>query len=132
MIRMFGQPAPSPSYFQWVFRKSGTLSATTNVCEYFRVPFKARIDEVQVHVGTAPTGQALIVDVNDDGTTVFTTQGNRPTVADGANDDTSGAADGGTAIAKDSVITVDVDQVGSGTAGADMTVHVRGRYIWEA
>lgn len=115
--------------FEWVFRKAGTLSVTTNVGEYFRAGFACRITEVQVHVGTAPTGAALIVDVNDDGTTVFTTQGNRPQVADGANDDTSGTPDGGTSVVKDSVITIDVDQVGSGTAGADLTVHVRGRYI---
>lgn len=118
------------AFFQWEFRVAGTLTATTNVGPYFRVPVKCRIDEVQCHVGTAPTGQSILVDVNDDGTTVFTTQGNRPTIAAGTNDDTSGAADGGTAIAKDSVITVDVDQIGSGTAGADLTVHVRGRYIW--
>jgi hypothetical protein len=119
------------SFFEWVFTRTGALTApTTNQCAYFRAGYKCRIDEVQVHVGTAPTGQDLIVDVNDDGATIFTTQGNRPTITAGANDDTSAAADGGTAIAKDSVITIDVDQVGSGTAGSDLTVHVRGRYIW--
>jgi hypothetical protein len=118
------------SFFEWVFQVAGTLTTGTNKSSYFRAGYKCRVDEVQCHVATAPTGQALIVDVNDDGTTVFTTQANRPSIADGANDDTSGVADGGTAIAKDSVIAIDIDQVGSGVAGADLTVHVRGRYIW--
>jgi hypothetical protein len=117
-------------FFQHTLTVAGGLSVNTDLAAHFQMPQKALIDEVRVHVGTAPTGQALIVDVNDDGTTIFTTQGNRPTIADGTNDATSGAADGGTAVAKDSVITVDVDQVGSGTAGSDLTVFIRGRYIW--
>ena len=118
------------SYFEWVFTKAGALSVATNVAGYFKTGYKCRIDSADAHVGTAPTGQSLIVDINDDGTTVFTSQGNRPTIAAGATDDAAGAADGGTAIAAGSVISLDVDQVGSGTAGSDLTVIVRGRYIW--
>lgn len=118
------------SYFDYVLRVAGTLSVATDVADYLLLSRKAIIDEVHAHVGTAPTGQALIVDVNDDGTTIFTTQGNRPQIAASANDDTSGTPDGGTAVAAGSVITVDVDQVGSGTAGADLYVSIRGRYIW--
>lgn len=118
------------SWFEQVLRVPGGLSAATNVAEYWRAPYPCRIDEVFVHAGVAPVGAALIVDVNDDGATVFTTQANRPQIADGANDATSGAADGGIAIAKDSVITVDVDQVGSTTPGSDLFVSIRGRYQW--
>lgn len=118
--------------FQWAFRVAGTLSVLADApgaAYYLQTPFAAAIDEVRVHVGTAPTTQAVIVDVNDDGTTVFTTQANRPTIAATTTDATSGAADGGANVAKDSVITVDVDQVGTGTAGSDLTVLVRGRYL---
>ncbi len=118
------------SFFEWVFQVAGTLTVDTDVSSYFKCGYKTRIDEVQGHVGTAPTDASLIIDVNDDGVTVFTTQGNRPTIVSAGTDDTSEAADGGTAIAKDSVITIDVDQIGSTIAGADLTIHIRGRYIW--
>jgi hypothetical protein len=67
-------------HFQWPFYISGALTTGTDKAVYFQVPNKCKIDEVRAHVGTAPTGAALILDVNDDGTTIFTTQANRPTV----------------------------------------------------
>lgn len=118
------------AWFEQVFRISGALSVATNVAAYWQAPYNLRIDEVRCHVGTAPTGAAILVDVNDDGTTVFTTQGNRPSIAAAGTDATSGAADGGTSVVKDSVMTIDVDQIGSGTAGSDLYVSIRGRYIW--
>lgn len=116
--------------FQWSFYVAGVQATGTDKAPYFQVPEKCKIDEVRIHLGTAPTGANFIVDVNDDGTTIFTTQANRPEITAGANDDTSGAADGGTAVAKDSVLTIDIDQIGSGTAGSDLVVFVRGRTIW--
>lgn len=79
---------------------------------------------VRASVGTAPTGQSLIVDVNVNGTTIFTTQANRPTIAAAGN--TSGKVTNMdvTTIADGSYFTVDVDQVGSGTAGSDLTVQI--------
>jgi hypothetical protein len=76
-------------------------------------------------VGTAPTGSAVIVDVNKNGTTVFTTQSNRPQIADGQY--SSGvvtAVEVAPFVAGD-YFTVDIDQVGSTIAGSDLTVEVR-------
>jgi hypothetical protein len=42
------------------------------------------IVDVRARALTGPTGAALIADVNKNGTTIFSTQGNRPTIADGA------------------------------------------------
>jgi hypothetical protein len=118
------------SFFEWRLSKSGALTVAADVAEYMRTGIKCRIDEVFAHVGTAPTGDTILIDVNDDGTTIFTTQGNRPTIAISGTDDASGAPDGGTAVAAGSIITVDVDQIGSTIAGSDLTVFIRGRYIW--
>jgi hypothetical protein len=87
------------------------------------VPLSLTITEVRALVGTAPVGADLIVDVNKNGTTIFTTQGNRPTIADGNTSDTSGTPDV-TALAVGDVLSIDVDQIGSGTAGADLSVTV--------
>lgn len=74
--------------------------------------------------GTPPTGQPVIIDVNDDGTTIFTTQANRPTIAAGANTSGSVTSMNDTTWQAGHYLTVDVDQIGSGTAGADLVVQV--------
>ncbi len=87
-------------------------------------PFACTIQNVVATVGTAPTGASVIVDVNKNGTTVFTTQGNRPTIAASTQDDTSAVPDV-TALAQNDVVTLDVDQIGSTIAGSDLVVQVR-------
>jgi hypothetical protein len=82
-------------------------------------------------VDTAPTGANLIVDVHTGtgaGTTIFTTQGNRPTVTDGNKTGVSVAPDV-TSIAEGDEFSVYVDQVGSGNAGADLTIEVIGTQL---
>lgn len=116
--------------FQWAFYVAGAQTVGANKALYFQTPAKAIIDEVRIHLGTAPTGATFIVDVNDDGVTIFTTQANRPTIAISGTDATSGVADGGVAVAKNSVLTIDVDQIGSTIAGSDLVVFVRGRMRW--
>lgn len=79
---------------------------------------------VRTSVGTAPTGASLIVDININGTTIFTTQANRPTIA--VSGFTSGKVTNMdvTTIADGQYFTVDVDQVGSTVAGADLDVQI--------
>jgi hypothetical protein len=81
------------------------------------------ITSVRASVGTAPTGASVIVDVHLNGTTIFTTQGNRPTISPGAF--TSGSATPDvTSVAAGDYLTIDIDQVGSTVAGAYLTVQV--------
>jgi hypothetical protein len=87
------------------------------------VPMSGVITDIRAYVDTAPTGAALIVDVNKNGTTVFTTQGNRPTIAISGNASTTTAPDV-VAVAAGDRISVDVDQIGSGVAGSDLHVTV--------
>ena len=104
----------------WAFGREGTLIATTGKSE-FPVPFAGTLIDVRARVGTAPTGASVIVDVNKNGSTVFTTQANRPTIAAGAK--ASGAAvPDVTTFAEDDFMTVDIDQIGSGTPGSDLLV----------
>lgn len=86
-------------------------------------PCTLTIVKVKVVVKTAPTGASLIVDVNKAGTTIFTTQGNRPEIAIGETQDDSGTPDV-TALSEGDKVTIDIDQVGSTVAGADLTVEV--------
>jgi hypothetical protein len=81
------------------------------------------ITNVIVSVGTAPTGASLIVDVNKNGTTIFTTQANRPTIAAAGNADTS-SVPAVTSLTSSDYLTVDIDQVGSTVKGSDLTVQI--------
>lgn len=82
------------------------------------------IESVRASVGTAPTGATLIVDVNKNGTTIFTTQSRRPAIAiSGFTAVPSGAIEV-TALAAGDYLTVDVDQNGSTITGSDLTVTI--------
>ena len=73
------------------------------------------------YVNTAPTGATAIFDVNKDGTTLYTTQGNRPTISISGFASTETAPDV-TAWAADTYLQADIDQVGSTITGADATL----------
>jgi len=105
------------------FAITGTLATGTDKAPTLLAPCTLTISKVKVVVKTAPTGAALIVDVNKNGTTIFTTQGGRPSIAAGDLTDDSDTPDV-TALAETDKITIDIDQVGSTIAGADLTVEV--------
>jgi hypothetical protein len=95
-----------------------------------RIPIPAACDivDVMVMVNTAPTGASLIVDVNKNGVTVFTTQANRPTIP--AASFSSGRVTNMniTSLAVGDYLSADVDQIGSTIAGSDLVVMVRVRW----
>lgn len=94
---------------------SGVLSVGTGTGRLYA--WRAlTITGVSIAVGSAPTGSSVIIDVNKNGTTIFTTQANRPTVAISGFSSTKKVPDV-TAIAQGDVITIDVDQVGSTLPG---------------
>lgn len=103
---------------------SATLTAGTNKHPVpMEAPCPLIIKEVRIAVKTAPTGAAIIVDVNKNATTIFTTQGNRPQIAAAATEGTTTTIEV-SALVKGDNLTFDIDQVGSGTAGAYLAVEV--------
>lgn len=89
---------------------------------YAGTPTSITIKSIRAMVGTVPTGAAIIVDIHKNGTTIFTTQGNRPTIAISANDSGEVTNMDVTALAKGDYLTLDIDQVGSTIAGKDLVV----------
>jgi hypothetical protein len=87
------------------------------------MPFGFTVTDVDMYAETAPTGASLIVDINEAGTTLFST---RPEVDAAANREDGNHAFSDTSIAAGALVTLDVDQVGSGTAGSDLTVILKG------
>jgi len=78
---------------------------------------------VMVAVKTAPVGSNIIVDVNKNGVTIFTTQANRPTINAGQNVSLARTPDV-LSITSGDLLSVDVDAVGTTVAGSDLTVVV--------
>jgi hypothetical protein len=87
-------------------------------------PYACTIQGCRVTVGAAPTGQAIICDINKNDTTIYTTQGNRPQIAIAATVGAETTPDV-TALATSDYLTVDIDQIGTTFAGSDVRVIIR-------
>jgi parallel beta-helix repeat protein len=106
------------------FAQAGTLITGAGVGRA-RVEADSLFLGAEAMVNTAPTGASILVDANKNGATIYTTQASRVAIAASANSGAqAGAPDVKTASAGD-YITVDIDQIGSTIAGADLTVFVR-------
>jgi hypothetical protein len=107
------------------YGKASTIATATGKIRY-KFPFNATIIGVSAAVGTAPTGSPIIIDINKNGTTMFTTQANRPQIDIGAFSTASEVTDIDVdTISAGDYITVDIDQVGSSTPGSDLSIFVR-------
>lgn len=114
-----------------IFCGSNTLT-TTQVCENAR-PYvfdACTVMEVRLAVTTAPTGSALIVDVNECESTGVTctslwatTQGNRVQINTGSTAGSQTTFDT-RYIEAGNRFSIDLDQIGSSTAGGPLTVNI--------
>ncbi len=102
----------------------GTL--TTGIKSRFVMPFSARNIDVVLGVVTAPTDADILVDVNKAGVTIFTAQANRPKIVDASTTGAFSVVANVTPLTLLDVIEIEIDQVGSTIAGADLMVIVRG------
>ena len=100
----------------------GDLNTSTGK-QAIRMPFAGKISYVTAALITAPVGASAIVDLHKNGTTMYTTQGNRPTITAGNTYVTATLPDVLTWAAGD-VLQIECDQKGSSTAGADLSVVV--------
>jgi hypothetical protein len=105
--------------FPWYV--AGTLVTGTNFGPRYVAPQALTIVKCWLIVRTANTGAAILIDIHKNGTTIWGTQGQRATIADGA---TAGNTTtfGTTALAAGDYLDLDIDQVGSTVAGVALTV----------
>ena len=95
---------------------SGTSKLTV------RIPYACTLNQVRMSVSTEPTGADLIVDINENGTTILST---KLSIDDGERTSTtaaSAAVISDSSLADDAEITFDIDQIGSTTSGAGVKV----------
>lgn len=101
--------------------QTGTGKAT------YRMPYAFTVSAVRASVTTAPVGSTLVVDINEGGTSILST---KLSIDAGEKTSTTAATPAvisDTALADDAEITIDIDQVGSSTAGAGLKVSIIGR-----
>jgi len=109
--------------FVAVFSRAGTLAVSSGQARYL-MPRAGSVTGVVMSVNTAPTGASVICDLNKNGSTMFSTQANRPTISAAAFKTSSSATPNTKSFAAGDYLTVDVDQVGSTIPGADLVVVV--------
>ena len=105
-----------------------TSALTTGTAKgTFRMPYAMTVTDVRATVTTAPTGANIIVDINDGGTSIMTT--NKLSIDATEKTSTTAATAPGvtdTALADDAEITIDIDQIGSTIAGAGLKIWIIG------
>lgn len=107
--------------------EQGTLVVKTGKSRV-RMPFAGIVLGVAATVDTVATGANVVIDVNKNGTTIFTTQANRPSIAAGLTSGNEAAPDAAVAaFAAGDYFTFDVDQIGSSNPGAELTITFRYR-----
>lgn len=108
---------------------SGAAAVGTNVSARLKLNFSGTITKAKAYAKTAPVGSNLIFDINKNGTSIWaTTQANRVKVTAGANEDTDQTNFDTTTFSADDKFTLDIDGVGSTTAGSDITVMLEVTY----
>ena len=95
----------------------------------FRMPFAMTVTGVRASVTTAPAGSSIEVDINESGASILSTV---ISIDAGATTSTTSATPpviSDSALADDAEIKVDIDQIGSGTAGAGLKITMIGTRV---
>ena len=116
---------------QWIF--VGTLTTQTST-DWKSLPDDVTWDRADIAVNTAPTGAAVIADIErstDNGgtwVTVFTNSANRPQIAAGSRVGSTTTVDVSAGTKNAHLFRAKISQIGSTVAGANLSVFLKGKY----
>jgi len=100
---------------------TGTAKAT------FHMPYTMIVESVKATCTTAPAGATLLtVDINDDGSTILSTKLTIDASEKTSTTAATAAVISSATLAKDSVMTIDIDAIGNTTAGTGLKVWIFG------
>jgi len=100
---------------------TGTAKAT------FHMPYTMIVESVKATCTTAPAGATLLtVDINDDGSTILSTKLTIDASEKTSTTAATAAVISSATLAKDSVMTIDIDAIGNTTAGTGLKVWLFG------
>lgn len=101
------------------------LTTGTGIVE-FQMPFAMTVTEVLATVTTAPTGSNIQVDINEGGISILSTIISIDVSEKTSNTATTPPVISDSTLADNSVITIDLDQIGSTIAGTGLKVQLIG------
>ena len=90
------------------------------------MPFAMTLTGVKATVNTAPVGSTIIVDINEAGSTILSTKLSIDASELTSSSAASAAVISDASLANDALITFDIDQIGSSTAGKGLKVTLYG------
>lgn len=107
------------------FTMAGVVAASEGRLRFY-VEDDCTIEQVRASLGVPAVGSNLVVDVNRNGTSIFSSTATQPTVVAGEN---TGVAvpDTTTDLVAGDYLTIDIDQIGATTPGSDLVVQIRVR-----
>lgn len=92
----------------------------------FRMPYALTLSEVRASVAAAPAGSAIQVDINEGGSSILSTEITIDAGDKTSEDATTPPVISDSLLADNSEITIDIDAVGSSTAGAGLKIYLIG------
>lgn len=110
-------------YTVQTFTAPGTLVVYSGKARWY-APVDFEILNITVSCGTAPVGASIVVDINNNGASIFTNPANRPHIFAGNNTAISVSPDN-TILNAGEYLTVDIDQVGTTSPGTDLVVVIQ-------
>jgi hypothetical protein len=120
--------------FKWTVKGAVT---TQTINDIMSVPDDVNWNRVDLFANTAPTGQALIVDIerSTDGggtwVTIFTGGTNRPQIAAASRIGNTTTIDVPAATQNTHLFRAKVSQVGSTVPGSDLSIMLKGTYTFD-
>jgi hypothetical protein len=91
-----------------------------------RLPFQFELTSISANVNTAPTGSTISIQVQEDGSDILST----PITIDVSETTSESAATppviSDSTLAANSIISIDLDQIGSSTAGTGLKINLIG------
>jgi hypothetical protein len=116
--------AKAPKVIQLACSDETTALTTGTGKITFRMPYAMTVTAVRASLTTAQTsGSVLTVDINDSGTTILSTKLTFDNTEKTTTTATTAAVISDTALADDAEISIDIDQIGDGTAkGLKVTI----------
>jgi hypothetical protein len=124
-IYFIGQTEQYQTFIIAGSNETSDLATATSVAT-FRTPFAYNITDVRASLSTASSGSDVIVDVNSNGESMFSTLLSIDAGETTSTTATSSVAITGSSIPADTEISVDIDQVGSVTPGTGLKVYLIG------
>ena len=124
-VYFVGQTAQYQTFIIACSNETSNL-ATSTAAATFRVPFGYNITDVKASLTTASSGSDVIVDVNSNGESIFSSLLYIDASETTSTTATSSVAITGSSVSADAEITIDIDQVGSITPGTGLKVYLIG------